>query len=100
MISLSRQSTRIALMPAVIKGLRDGRSAETGLARPARVNLDEITPGALSLGRDFIHEGSPPGIIDGLCQHSFGEPSDIQIFHGDQAVIINQLSRLFMMKVR
>src|SRR5689334_24666081 len=99
MIPLSRQAALIALMPSDIKGLRDVRSTETCLARPARVNLDEITPGAFSLVRDFIHKCRPSGIVDGLCQHSAGKSFDVQIFDGDQAVTVNNFTRFLVMKI-
>src|SRR5258708_674977 len=99
MISLSRQSAHLAPMPPLAQVFPYVCAAETRLTRPARVYLDEITPGTCSLVRDFLHESSPSGIVDRLRQHSAGQPFDVQIFDGDQAVTINNFTRLLMMEI-
>ena len=99
MIAPLRQTTTRTRMPTLRRRLRYSLPADAGLACAAWVNLDKHTPGALSLVRKFIQETTPSDIVDGLGQHAAGHAFDIEVFHGDHAVVIHQGSGDFVVKV-
>jgi len=98
-IATSRQSASGAIVPAVREGLGHGRAAHARLAGTARVHLHQYSPGAFCLVRELLDKGVPSGIVNGLGQHSAGEPLHVQILNGDQAVLLNQLVRELVLEV-
>lgn len=99
MITICGQATPRTLMPALAEGFRRVRSAGACLTRATRVNLHELSASVFSFVGNQVEKGSPSGIPDRLRQHSTGKSLDVQIFDGNQAVIINQPTTNLVVKV-
>src|SRR5207253_4343450 len=99
MISGSRQPTINALMPTLAQGLGYACPTETSLRRATRINLHDYPASFFRFAEQFVDEGRPSGIIDGLGEHSRCQAFDIQIFDGNQAVLINQRPRYLMVEI-
>lgn len=79
--------------------LSDCCPAKTGLRRTGRIYLNKHASGAFSLVRDHVQELRPSGIVNALGEHSACQTLDVQIFDRDQSVVVNDLSRLFVMEI-
>ena len=91
MITLLRQATLWAIVPAVTQGLPDLCPAHTRLACPPRINHQHLAPGAFSLGAKYLLEARPSGISNRSGQPAVLEhPLDVQAFRSDQAKSTNQ----------
>jgi len=91
MITLLRQATFWAIVPAVTQGLSDLRPADARLACPSRINHQHLTPGTFSLGAQYLLEAVPSGISNRSGQPAVPEhPLDVQAFRSDQAESTNQ----------
>ena len=99
MIATLRQTTTRAKVPTLGERLGYSLPASTGLTRAAWVNLNELAPGAFSLVREFIQEGAPSRITNGLCRHTVGKALDIQVLSYNDAVVVGQCSRKFVLEV-
>src|SRR5690349_5212894 len=99
MITIRRQPAVQTQVPALGQRLSDFRSTGAGLRSPARIYFHEHAPGTLSLVREREQKARPSCVSDRLRQHSSSESLDIQILNGNQPVAIDQIARLFVMKV-
>jgi len=99
MIAIRRQPARETQMPALSERLANPCAAQACLRSTARVNFHEYAPGALSLVREHKKKVGPPSVVDGLSEHSRREAFHVQIFDCNQAVLIDDLARFFVMKV-
>ena len=88
-------------MPALAQRLSDGRAAlGTGLRSSARVYCDDSGTGAFSLVPEDLDELVPASIEDRSRQPVVpGHPLNIQAFHRDQAIAVNQVSSGLVMQV-
>lgn len=87
-------------MPAVFELLSDlGTTDATALAGATRIDRHEQTTGTLSLVRQLGEKTAPTGIVHSLGQHSTGQAFDIQIFDGNQAKVLHQPMRQFVVEV-
>jgi hypothetical protein len=57
-------------MPTLRQSLGHGRSACAGLAGSTRIHLQQLSPGAFSLVREFGKETVPGGVVDRAGQPS------------------------------
>jgi hypothetical protein len=88
-------------MPANTERLANLCATDACLARTRWIYLYEITPGAFSLVRNLIHKLRPSGITNTFSKVVISDHSlDVQIFNGDQAILINQPSRNPVVEVR
>ena|SRR5215216_72938 len=99
MITIRRQSAVQAQMPTIFQHLAGLRAANTRLRSASWVDSHKHAPGAFSLVREHEEKVRPPSIVDGLGEHSSCQPFDIQIFHRDQPVLVNNSAGFFVMKV-
>jgi hypothetical protein len=99
MIPRTFQSASGARVPSVAKTLWNSRSAQAGLGCATGIYLDKLAPSTLSLVREFVKETSPSSILYRLCQSTFGESFDIQVFHSNKTVAIYEHPRQFMVEV-
>lgn len=99
MISIRRQSTAQAKVPALRQRLADFCATGARLRSSARINFHEHAPGAFGLVREHEKKVGPPCVIDGLRKHSARESLNVQILNSNQPIVINQLSREFVLKV-
>lgn len=91
MITLLRQATFWAIVPAVAQGLPDLCPAHARLACPPRINHQHLAPGAFSLGAKYLLEARPSGISNRSGQPAVLEhPLDVQAFRSDQTESTNQ----------
>lgn len=91
MITLLRQATLWAIVPAVTQGLSDLCAADAQLACPSWIDHQHLAPGAFSLGAKYLLKPGPSGISNRPGQPSVPEhPLDVQAFRSDQAVATNQ----------
>ena len=86
-------------MPAIRQSFGNSYAANTCLRSPARIDLNQHSPGAFCLVREHLDKPGPSGIEHGLRQHSAGEALHVQILDGDHAVSVDQLAREFVMEV-
>src|SRR5207249_2154667 len=87
-------------MPAISQGLRDdGLAAATPLSLAVGIHSHELPTGACSLVVDSLEELTPSGIVDRLCQYAAGEALNVQVFHGDQPVAVDQDARGLVLAV-
>jgi hypothetical protein len=100
MISRTRQTAIRASVPAIREGLGHACSAEARLAGSASISFPEIAPGACSLVRDEVQEHRPCSIVNGLRKHPGGESLHVQIFYGNQPILVDNLARLFVNEIR
>lgn len=100
MITICDQTARHTSVLPIGQPLPDGRAAGAGLARAAWVYLHQLTTGAFSLVREFVDEGRPSGIMNGLRQPTARKSFDVEVFYGDQAVAIDDLARELVVEVR
>lgn len=100
MITRSRQSAVQAQMPALRQSLADFCATSTYLRRAARIDLHHDTSSVSSFVREFENESRPSNIINRLREHSRSQTLYVQILDRDQAVLVDDLSRFFVMKVR
>ena len=78
-------------MPAIRKGLRHVRAAHACLACAPRIYFHHSSASILRFVDEHRDEHRPSGIVNGLRQHSTGEPLHIQIFNRDHTVLVDQL---------
>lgn len=100
MITRSRQSTRQAEMPAISQRLANLCATGTRLRSAGWVNPNEHAPGAFSLVRDHVQELSPSCIANRFREHAARQTLHVQIFGGNQPVLVYQRAREFVVKVR
>lgn len=99
MVTISNQTAVRARVNSHRERLAHFCATRACLTRATRVNFHQQTPGAFSLVREHEKKVGPSGIVDALGEHSTRQTFDIEIFNGNQAVLINYLPRLFVMKV-
>ena len=91
MITLLRQATLWAIVPAVTQGLSDLCAADARLACPAWIDHQHLAPGAFSLGAKYLLKSGPSGISNRPGQPAVPEHSlNVQAFRSDQAEATNQ----------
>lgn len=100
MITIRNQATRRTMMYSRGERLADFCPTQTCLRCATGGDFHEHAPGALSLVREHEKKVRPSSIANRLGEvvishHAF----DVQIFDRNQAVLINDLARLFVMKV-
>src|SRR5215510_6944084 len=100
MISRRRQSAVWALVPALCQRLTDFCTTETGLACAVSVHLYQLPTSFCRVVGQCVDETGPARVIDGLGEHAACQSLDVQIFHSDHAIGIDQLTRNFVLKVR
>lgn len=99
MITRKRQPTVKTEMPALRQCLTYFRSASACLAGASWINFHKHAPSIFRFVREHKQKVRPPSIVDRLREHPARQSFDVQIFNGNQAVLINDLPRLFMVKV-
>src|ERR1051326_3724643 len=99
MITIRRQAAVATQMPALRKRLADFCAASASLRSSAWINFHEHAPGTLSLVREHKKKVGPSGIVNRFSEHAARESFDVEIFDRDQAMLINNLSRFFMVEV-
>src|ERR1035441_8557949 len=99
MIATSRQSAGGAIVPTICESLGHSLPAHARLRRAARVNLDHFSTGAFSLVENHFQEYRPSCIVNRLRQHSGAQSLHVQIFDGDHAVLVHQLTGEFVLEV-
>src|SRR5690349_12790028 len=87
------------MMPAIIERLGYTSAANTLLARAVWIDLRVGASSILRFVRDEPQELTPPGILHGLGKYSLCQAQDVQLFDGDQTVIVDQFPRLLVMKI-
>src|SRR5207248_3258438 len=100
MIARRRQSALCTLMPALAERFADLYATETGLARPARIDFHHLDTSFCRFVVQFVDERRPSCVIDGLRQHAAGQSLDVQVFHGNHAIGVDQTPCRFVLKVR
>jgi hypothetical protein len=87
-------------VPALAESLGYVCTTDTRLRCAARVNPNQHTTSVFSFVRDEVQELRPSGIINRFSKHSTSQAFDVQIFHSDQTVIVDEPARKFVVKVR
>src|SRR5215207_8192423 len=100
MVAIRRQTALRTLMPTLAEVFRRVRSAGACLTCAAWINLNQLASGARSLVLQLGEKGTPPGITDGLGKHSRRKSFDVQIFDGNQSVVVDQPTANLVLKVR
>ena len=91
MITLLRQATLWAIVPAVTQGLSDLCAADAQLACPAWIDHQHLAPSTFSLGAKYLLKPGPSGISNRPGQPAVPEHSlNVQAFRSDQAEATNQ----------
>src|SRR5262245_24234315 len=99
MIASNVQSANSALVPPLAQSLRIWFTARTALRSSAWIDLDQLSTSFCRFVGEFGEKGRPPGIVDRLGQQATGQSFDIQIFHGNPVVAVDQFARRLVMKV-
>ena len=99
MIATSRQSASRAIVPAIRKTLWHARTTQASLRSSARVYFHQPPASVFCFVGEHIDEFRPSCVLDGLRQHSAGKPLHIQIFDGDETVLVDQLARCLVLEV-
>jgi hypothetical protein len=90
----------IAAMHPFTKKLGPNRAAVRAcLARAARIDEHDSPTSVCSFVGDVLDELSPPGIVDGLGEHTARKPFNVQIFHSDVREMVDDRSCELMRKV-
>src|SRR5712691_6215867 len=100
MITCRRQPACLTLMPALAQCFGDWYATETCLARPARVHVHQLPASFCRFVGQFADERRPSGIVDGLRQHPAGQSLDVQVFHRNHAIGVDQGAGRFAVEVR
>ena len=74
-------------------------TARASLSRPVWINSGYQSTGTHSLVLQHIQELSPTGVPHTLGNVAAAEPTDVQIFDGDEAILLHQASREFVLEV-
>ncbi len=99
MVTIRRQSTRPTLMPALAQPLGRACSANACLTCAVGIDLFQHTSSIFRFVREHVEKGRPSGIINGLGEHSACQPFDVQIFDGDNLIVIDEPTRNLVLKV-
>ena len=99
MVTTLRQTTLRTLMPASAQRLWCACSAGACLTRAGWINPYQRTTSIFRFVREHIEKGTPSNIINTLGKHSACESFDVQIFNGDQTVVIDKPTTNFVLKV-
>lgn len=99
MITIRRQATRQTEMPTILERLANLCATDTRLRCSARVNFNQQSPGALSLVRKHVDKVRPSGVVNTFSEHSRSQSFDVQIFHGNQSVLVNKFSTQLVMEI-
>lgn len=99
MITISNQATSCTAMHAHSERLADLCPAGTRLTCATRIDLHQQPTSIYRFVGKHVYEVVPSSIIDGLAQPATSKPFYIEILDSDQAVLIYELSRFFVMKV-
>ena len=106
MHDLSRSNVSIENAPAFAtmyafgeRFLGDSSALRTFLASSARVDLDELATGSLSLVAKHRNQCAPRGIVDMLGKHPASQALDVQILDGDTSKPIDDLSAFLVQDV-
>src|SRR5262245_40017154 len=100
MITRNRQSATRAIMPSLAQCLRIRRSTHASLRRSTRVYFQQHTTSLFRFVRELGDERRPSGVINGLGQHSTGQPLDVQVLYNDQSKENNQCPGNFVREIR
>ncbi len=95
-----RQATFRTIVPADRQVFLDHRAAGTGLACISRIDFYQLTPGTLSLVREFMKEAAPRSIVNLLRENAARHPLDVQLLDSDKVEFIDQMPRKFVLKIR
>lgn len=99
MITIRRQTTRQTEMPANSQCFAHFCAADTTLRSTTRINLNQNTSSILRFVREHIDKVRPRGVSNTLSEYSARQPLDVQIFDGNQPVLVNKFSTQFVMEV-
>lgn len=99
MVTISNQAASLTLVNPYRESLANFCPTQTGLRRATRIDFHEHAPGTLSLVREHEEKVRPSSIVNTLREHSTRQAFDVQIFNSDQAVVIYDFTRLFVVKV-
>jgi hypothetical protein len=94
------QAAGSAAMPTITECLRNMCAAARAIPRCAGwIHLDDCPTGALCLFAQDRDELTPTRVVNGLCQHRAGEPSEVQVFDRDQSVFLYYCVRRLVVEV-
>lgn len=83
-IAIQHESAVRTRMDANAERLRHELTATAAQLRcTARIHLDVLATGALSLAREYRDELRPPGVVNVLGQHPASQPFDVEVLHRD-----------------
>lgn len=100
MISMETQPTFRTMMLTNAKiFLFSVSTLGTILARVSGINLDQLTPGAFSLVREFLDKGTPTRIVNLFSESHSRKTFDVEIFDRDQVVMLNKMRRDLVLKI-
>ena len=100
MITCLRQSTCLTLVPSLAQRFGDWCATATCLARSARVYAHQLPTSLYRFVGQFADERRPSRIVDGLRQHPTGQSFDVQVFHHNHAVGVDQGAGRLVVEVR
>src|ERR1051326_1135906 len=100
MVTISNKSAVQTDVKAILQRLADFHATRACLTGAARIDFHQHTPSILSFVREFEDEVRPPSIVNTLSESRSRQSFDIQIFDGDQSVLVDQSPRQLMVEVR
>jgi hypothetical protein len=99
MIPIAGQTADRAEMPTLTQVFLNTCATKASLRRAARVNLQKRASGPFCLVRKFRNERRPPRVVNGFAESTTNKPANIQSLNRNEPVCVDDLPRLFMVKI-
>ncbi len=86
-------------MPALTQSLGHGCAANTPLGCATRVYFNQVPTSFFRFVGQLLNKARPSGIGYGFGQHPTGQALDLQVFHYNQVIGVDQLTRHLVVEI-
>src|SRR5688572_11081082 len=99
MITIRRQAAIEAQVPTLFQRLTNLSTADARLRSTTRIDFHEHPTSLFRFVGQHKYESRPRGVVNLFCEAAASQAADIQIFHCNQAVFINEPAREVVQEV-